>query len=95
MAPRALRRGVADAEVRCERRFAGDDMIAMVCTEAIEGVEVVKRGRRNEGEQNAPSPYATRSIIDRVGLARTTKITPPANEFRQTTNRRTAATEEK
>jgi hypothetical protein len=28
IAPRALRRGVADAEVRCERRFAGDDMAA-------------------------------------------------------------------
>lgn len=30
-APRALRRGVAEAEVRCERRFAGDDMVAVVC----------------------------------------------------------------
>lgn len=29
-APRALRRGVAEADVRCDRRFAGDDMIAAV-----------------------------------------------------------------
>lgn len=27
MAPRSLRRGVADADVRCERRFAGDDIL--------------------------------------------------------------------
>jgi hypothetical protein len=29
-APRALRRGVAEAEVRCERRLSGEDMVAAV-----------------------------------------------------------------
>ena len=37
IAPRALRRGVAEAEVRCERRFAGEDIIATNYTEEIEG----------------------------------------------------------
>jgi hypothetical protein len=38
MPPRALRRGVAEAEVRCERRFAGDDIVAAIYTEGYCGV---------------------------------------------------------
>lgn len=45
MAPRTLRRGVAEADVRCERRFAGDDIVAMFYTEGYRGVEGLLWGR--------------------------------------------------
>jgi hypothetical protein len=44
LAPRALRRGVAEAEVRWERRFVGEDMVESVYTTTIEVVGVLWRG---------------------------------------------------
>jgi hypothetical protein len=41
IAPRALRRGVAEAGVRCERRCAGEDMISTVYTEQNWGIVVL------------------------------------------------------
>jgi hypothetical protein len=41
MALRALLRGVAEAEVRWERRFVGDDMVESVYAMTIEGVAVL------------------------------------------------------
>jgi hypothetical protein len=84
IAPRALRRGVAEAEVRCERRCAGEDMTAVVYTDNYLGyrgvVEGLLWGHGTERVRVAKRVLSQSGFLSdalTIFVKRTSSLTPP------------------